>query len=478
MSLAPGGRGDRSPFRAGWRGSNRRFVPIEALKVIALVDGEHYPDVTRWGLATARAAGSTVLAALLVGGVEKLDRAHHLDVGDVPVLRGEAEPMRALRRAIEDLRPDAVLDLSDEPVLGYERRMELVAVALALGVPYLGPDFRFDPPIREALLAVPTLAVIGTGKRVAKTGVSSHVARLASSRHLRPAIVAMGRGGPAEPTMAGPQDVTLAALLERARRGEHAASDYLEDALTAGVPTVGARRVGGGFAGMPFATNVAQAAALAVADGAGTVILEGSGASMPTVPWDAGVLVAPASLPIAHLAGYAGPLRLLLSDLLVFMLGGGLSAGPEHLSILTSHARRLVPDIRVAVAELQPVALGDVKDKDAFFVTTARGGVADRLAERLERTSGCRIVKVSDRLADRAALDEDLRTAPPFDVLLTELKAAAVDVAAEGAVARGADVVFVDNRPVAARGAPADGELDDLLAAVLDLAARRAAERI
>src|SRR5439155_642336 len=183
---------------------------------------------------------------------------------------------------------------------------------------------------------------------------------------VRPAIVAMGRGGPADPVMAGPEDVTLPALLERARRGEHAASDYLEDALTAGVPTVGARRVGGGFAGMPFATNVAQAAAR---------------------------------------------------------------------------------------------------------------GVADRLAERLERTSGCRIVKVSDRLADRAGLDEDLRSAPPFDVLLTELKAAAVDVAAERAVARGADVVFVDNRPVTAQEAPADGELDDLLAAMLDLAAHRAAER-
>jgi predicted GTPase len=41
-----------------------------------------------------------------------------------------------------------------------------------------------------------------------------------------------------------------------------------------------------------------------------------------------------------------------------------------------------------------------------------------------------------------------------YEVLLTELKAAAVDVACERALARGAHVVFVDNRPVALEGEP------------------------
>jgi predicted GTPase len=40
------------------------------MKVIALIDGEHYPAVTRWALASARASGYHVVAALLVGGVE------------------------------------------------------------------------------------------------------------------------------------------------------------------------------------------------------------------------------------------------------------------------------------------------------------------------------------------------------------------------------------------------------------------------
>ena len=42
-----------------------------------------------------------------------------------------------------------MLDLSDEPVLGYRERMEVAAAVLAAGVVYEGPDFRFTPPAAE-----------------------------------------------------------------------------------------------------------------------------------------------------------------------------------------------------------------------------------------------------------------------------------------------------------------------------------------
>jgi cyclic 2,3-diphosphoglycerate synthetase len=72
-------------------------------------------------------------------------------------------------------------------------------------------------------------------------------------------------------------------------------------------------------------------------------------------------------------------------------------------------------------------------------------------------------------------LEADLASAPPFDVLLTELKAAAVDVAARRAIERGAEVVFVDNRPVSAGG---DGELDQLLRETVGLAHERGVRRV
>jgi cyclic 2,3-diphosphoglycerate synthase len=444
------------------------------VRVIALVDGEHYPSVTRWGLSRAADAGYEVLAAVLAGGLEKLDAGAELDLGGLPVLKGAGDPRAALAEAIERFRPEGVLDLSDEPVLGYDRRMEMAATALAAGVPYLGSDFRFDPPFTEPRLPAATVAVIGTGKRTAKTSVGGHTARLAVAAGMRPVVVAMGRGGPEDPVVAGPEEVTVRALLQRADRNEHAASDFLEDALTAQVPTVGARRCGGGISGRPFATNLPEAAAVAVGMGADPVILEGSGSAIPPIPWDAGILVAPASVPPHHLTGYLGPLRVLLSDLLVFIIGFGPSAGADNLSALDPRVRRLHSGVRVAVAELQPVPLADVRDKDVFFATTAHPEVADRLAEHLQRTAGCRVVGVSSHLGNRAAFAEDLDAAPPYDVLLTELKAAAVDVGARRATDRGADVVFVDNRPVAAGG---DGDVDELIGDVLALSKERARDR-
>jgi len=447
------------------------------MRVIALVDGEHYPKVIRWGLDEARSAGYAVALAWVVGGSEKLKGpASQIDLGEIPVVASgpRGNLMEDLRRAIDQVRPEAILDLSDEPILVYERRMELVSVALSKGIPYIGPDFRFDPPITEPALSLPTFGVIGTGKRVGKTAIAGHAARLAAAAGHRPVIVAMGRGGPPEPVVSGPQDVSLEALIARVERGEHAASDFLEDALTANVPTVGARRVGGGLAGRPFATNVGDAARLAASTRAGLVILEGSGASVPTVPWDAGVLVAPATLAVEHLGGYLGPFRVLLSDLLILMMDGS-PIGRDNVSTLYPLARRLREDMRLALAELQPVPLADVRGKDAFFATTTHHELAARLAGQLERTAGCHVVSVSSHLADRAALERDLAAAPPFDVLLTELKAAAIDVAARRALDRGAQVVFVDNRP---QGVGGDGELDELLADTMDLARERAARRL
>jgi cyclic 2,3-diphosphoglycerate synthase len=316
--------------------------------------------------------------------------------------------------------------------------------------------------------------VIGTGKRTGKTAISGELARLAARRGLDPVVVAMGRGGPPEPQVAAAGSVDLDRLIALVRDGQHAASDYLEDALTTGVTTVGARRAGGGLAGAPYATNVRAAAELAAGLGPGPVILEGSGSSVPPVPWDAGVLVVPANAPPEYLGGYLGPFRLLLSDLVVVTMGASPSAGPENLSTLRSHVRRFLDDARLVVTDFIPVPLRDVRGERVFFTTTAPGSVAARQIHDLETSAGCRVVGWSARLADRAGLAEDLERAEGFDVLLTELKAAAVDIGVERALARGAEVVFVDNRAVVIEG---DADLDTLLGDTLALATERSRNR-
>jgi cyclic 2,3-diphosphoglycerate synthetase len=445
------------------------------VRVLVLVDGEHYPPVTRWGIDVARSRGLEAVAALMVGGIEKLRPGEAEDLG-VPLRTAGADPMAALAASIEELAAaglEGVLDLSDEPVLGYRERMELAAIALARGLPYLGADFRLDPPLEGPPLLVPTVAVIGTGKRTGKTAVGGELARVAADMGANPVVVAMGRGGPPEPQVAEAGSVTLDRLLELVRAGEHAASDYLEDAVTTGVTTVGARRAGGGLAGRPMATNVREAADVAVALGAGVVLLEGSGAAIPPIPWDAGVLVVPASGPVEYLAGYLGPFRLLLSDLVVVSMGDS-PAGLENLPALRFHAQRLRGDARLIVTEFHPQPLGDVEGKDVFFTTTAPGPVATRQVASLERHHGCRVVGWSASLADRAELAREMDGAGGYEVLLTELKAAAVDVACERARARGASVVFVDNRPVSLEGEP---DLRVALADTIELARERTSGR-
>jgi cyclic 2,3-diphosphoglycerate synthetase len=442
------------------------------MRTIALVDGEHYPSVTRWGIEVARQRGYDVVAAILLGGAEKLRAGEIPDLG-VPVRAG-GDRDEAVAAAIDALHPDVVLDLSDEPVLGYRERMEVAAVALTRGVPYVGADFRLDPPPeRAAPLGIPTLAVFGTGKRTGKTAIAGEVARVAARRGLGPIVVAMGRGGPPEPQIAEAGTVTLSVLLDLVRTGAHAASDYLEDALTTGVTTIGARRAGGGLAGAPFASNVAEAVSLAAAREPGLLVCEGSGASLPPVAWDAGILVVPATCPVEYLRGYLGPYRLLRADLAVVTMVDSPGLGSENGSYLIAHLQRSLGDARVVVTDFRPTPLADVAGRRAFFATTAPIGVAERQVAHLETAHGAEVVGWSARLADRAGLAKDLDDAEDHEVLLTELKAAAVDVACERAVARGADVVFVDNRAEVVEGA----DLVEALVQAQDLAVARANTR-
>ena len=103
---------------------------------------------------------------MLAGGREKLRGGE--DYG-VPLAE-------SLEQALA-FAPDLVVDLSDEPVLGPRERLLLASRVLAAGLPYVGADFRFDPPPLEPF-ELPSLAVIGTGKRVGKTAVTGHLARL------------------------------------------------------------------------------------------------------------------------------------------------------------------------------------------------------------------------------------------------------------------------------------------------------------
>lgn len=415
-------------------------------RVVAIVDGEHYPPVVR---AALEELDDLVVAAVLVGGTEKLR-------GDVDGYGVPLEP--SVEAAVERHRPDLVLDLSDEPVLGPPERLALASRVLALGIPYEGPDFRFDPP-PAAVVDVPVLAVIGTGKRVGKTAVTGHVARrLAAAR--RTVVVAMGRGGPPEPEVVVVRP-TVETLLELSREGRHAASDHLETAVAAGVTTVGCRRCGGGLAGAVAISNVLEGVSLAAELGAELVVLDGSGAALPPVAAGRRLLVVSAAQPVGVAAGYLNAYRARLADLVVVTMAEDDAPHQELCDALEAHLRPWTPVVRTV---LRPRPLEPVDGERVAFFCTAPPNRHARLAAHLQSEHGARVASVSGNLSSRRALRADL-DAVEAETFVVELKAAAVDVVVEEAHRRGARVVVATNDVLPLPGEPPLDETLDRLAA-------------
>jgi len=410
-------------------------------RALALVDGEHYPAVVRDALAQLP---YEFVGAVLVGGTEKL-RGDDLDYG-VPLAA-------TVEAGIESHRPEIVVDLSDEPVLGPVERFALASRVLRLGVPYAGADFRLDPPRLEPF-ALPSIAVVGTGKRVGKTALTGHLARLLSESR-RVVVVAMGRGGPPGPEVVAVRP-TVEELVALSRAGRHAASDHLETAALVGVETVGCRRCGGGLAGAPFASNVAEGAEVAAALSPELVIFDGSGAAIPPIATDRVLVAVAGHQQPAVAAGYLNAYRLLRADLVVVTMAEAAS-GWEGVR---DAVRAVVPPrVHVLPTVLRPRPLVDVRGRSVAYFCTAGPAAHNALAGHLAEVHGARVVHVSGSLADRTALRGELERVHA-DVLLVELKAAAVDVVAEFGLAQGVEVGLVANDVEAVGDGP---DLDELL---------------
>ena len=104
----------------------------------------------------------------------------------------------SLEEGLAQAGAEVVVDLSDEPVVTARDRMRAREPRRSR------PGCRTSAPTSAstrcafAPFELPALAVIGSGKRVGKTAVAGHLARLlAETRDV--VVVAMGRGGPPEP---------------------------------------------------------------------------------------------------------------------------------------------------------------------------------------------------------------------------------------------------------------------------------------
>jgi cyclic 2,3-diphosphoglycerate synthetase len=417
------------------------------VRALFLIDGEHYPPVVLDAMhSVQQSLDAEGVAAAFLGGTEKIREG--TDYG-VPLVVGR-DPVSAVEKALGEYEIDVVVDLSDEPVIGYRERMKIASLALYAGARYLGSDFELKPPDLRPVSTKPAMAVIGTGKRVGKTAISGYLARLLATEGFDPGVVSMGRGGPRRPEVIEGHKMEVGSeyLLAALGRGAHAASDYYETAALSRVITVGCRRCGGGLAGEPFVSNVLEGAEIANSLDTLVTLFDGSGAAMPPVQVERRVLVAGANQDPEYIVGFLGTYRLLLSDLVLLTMSEDPMADSEKVRGLVAAVRKVRPDLVVIPTVFRPRPVGKVEGLRVGYVSTAPPAVLDTLSRHLEEHYGCEVVAASGNLSDRKRLGADLEEMSGVEAYLTEIKAAAVDVVTRRGSVEGKPVFYCDNDPV------------------------------
>lgn len=442
-------------------------------KMLCLVDGEHYLPVTQESIDVLNNLEHIdIVAAVFIGGTEKLrddSEESYSKVLGVPVqfAKNEDIPYDIIVEMINRYDVDTVMDLSDEPILDYPKRFKIACKVLGQGVSYEGPDFKFDPTTQYEVMEKPSIKIIGTGKRIGKTAVSGFVSRLIDKNGYEPCVIAMGRGGPQEPEIVHGEEleITPEFLLEQSQNGVHAASDHWEDALMSRILTIGCRRCGGGMAGEVFLTNMKKGAKLANEVDSKFAIFEGSGAAIPPIKTNKNIVLIGANQPLNNLKDYFGPYRISLGDLIILTMCEEPMCNQEKREYIEEFIKEINPHAKVISTVFRPKPLADISGKKVLFATTAPESIEKELVSYLETNYNCEIVGTTHHLSNRPLLKKDIeKYIDKADIMLTELKAAAVDVATKYSMEAGLDVVYCDNIPV-----PINYKYPDLATSVLEV---------
>jgi cyclic 2,3-diphosphoglycerate synthetase len=422
--------------------------------VACLIDGEHYLSNLQESLSEI-AKSNDIRYVIFIGGTEKIgtqeDVTKALPYSVFFAVQKHKPDIQKLGEILKEHPVDVVLDMSDEPIMDYMTRFEVACRVLYHGVIYRGSDFEFMPLDFKKLLTKPSIAIWGTGKRIGKTAVGGMIGRVLKKCNMKPAIITLSRGGPNKPIIVrGDQiNIDLKYLLDIDAQGMHASSDCFEDALTAQVPTFGCRRCGGGFAGKTMVSVVDEGVKMAEkSDFVESVILEGSGACVPEIKTDKVILLMDMTQPIEILEGYMTPFRMLYADLILLTMCEDFLVSQSKIDRVIRRIRSVNPKVRIATTVLRPYPLGSIKGKKIFFANTAPKKALPFLKKYLEENYHCKVQAISSNLSVRPLLMKELKALKGVDLMLTELKAAAIAVAAKEAKKVGLDTVLMDNHPV------------------------------
>ncbi len=418
--------------------------------LIVLIDGEHYPQVTYDAITMLKKIYPGKFKGIIfLGGTEKLvedDLKSFFGEKLFEIKDIDADFQEALRY----FKPDIVYDLSDEPVVNYIIRMKIASFCLYHKCSYMGPDFLFSYERENIRCRKPALSIIGTGKRIGKTAVSSYISKVYTGENVNVCIIAMGRGGPKTPQVIRGDKININPeyLLGISNKGMHASSDYIEDALMARVNTIGCRRCGGGFGGKIFMSNVKAGVSIAEGLNPDLIIVEGSGASIPDIETDKNICIIGAGQSWGSIVGYLGIYRILLADLIIITMCEEPMADRKKISFLENEIKKIKPAVKIIKTIFRPEPLADVSGKKIFMAMTASEAIKPKIKKYMEENYNCEVKQMSFSLSNRKQLKKDLQNCIDYNTVLAELKAASVDLLTDYALKNKKEIIYMNNIPV------------------------------
>ncbi|MEA2015310.1 MAG: 2,3-diphosphoglycerate synthetase [Actinomycetota bacterium] len=417
--------------------------------LVALIDGEHHPKVTYDAVEMLkRVYKGNFKGIIFIGGTEKISMDNIEDFFNEKVYIIKNIDLD-FKDALNYFKPDIVYDLSDEPVVNYYIRMKLASFCMAIKCSYMGPDFLFSYEREDMPCKKPSISIIGTGKRIGKTAISSYVSKVFDDENIKVCVVAIGRGGPEEvKIIRGDRiDMNPEYLLGISKKGMHVGSDYIEDALTSGITTVGCRRCGGGFGGKIFMSNIKDGIKAAEGLDPELVIVEGSGASIPDVKVDRSICVIGAGQSWDNIVGYLGIYRILSADLIILTMCEKPIADEDKIDFLEKEINKINPDAPIIKTVFRPRPLSEIEGKKIFLALTSSRSIESKMKKYLEKNFRCKIIYISFNLGNRNKLRDELEKNRDYDAVLTELKAASIDVLTDFALKNNKEVIYMNNIP-------------------------------
>ncbi|HDI02203.1 MAG TPA: 2,3-diphosphoglycerate synthetase, partial [Ignisphaera sp.] len=122
---------------------------VQKPRAMLLIDGEHYVSVLQGAVewAMKNYSDRDIVVAAFLGGTEKIGSPEDVKKAlPIPVhFLKDPTDIEGILKIAREYGIDIVMDLSDEPILSYEKRFWIASAVVAEGMRYEGSDFSFGP---------------------------------------------------------------------------------------------------------------------------------------------------------------------------------------------------------------------------------------------------------------------------------------------------------------------------------------------